>query len=1261
MNEITETALTGSEIAIIGLSCRFPGAQDAATFWQNIVQKKASIRFFSDAEMLENGVDESTLQQHNYVKANGVLSGVEQFDAAFFDISPAEAELIDPQHRVFLEQAWLTLEDAGYAEQDPACAVGVFAGSGMNTYLLHHLYPNRQRLKATERYLWMLGNDKDFLTTRVSYKLNLRGPSINVQTACSTSLVAVHSACQSLLSGECDMALAGGVSIHLPQVAGYAYQDGMIFSPDGHCRAFAADAQGTVAASGVGVVLLKPLSEALADRDCVHAVIKGSAINNDGALKMGFTAPSVEGQAAVIAEAQAVAEVPAESIRYIEAHGTGTVLGDPIEIQALTRAFRKTTEKRQFCALGSVKSNIGHTNNAAGIAGLIKTVFALKQGKLPPNLHGGASNPHIDFARSPFYLCETLTAWPTQAYPRRAGVSAFGVGGTNAHVVLEQAPQVPPSDPARGAQLLVLSAKTPAALAAASDHLVGYLREHPTVNVADVAYTLAVGRKAFAYRRMLVAEQAAEVIEQLPQAPILAAKASPMVMFLLPGQGTQTVNVGRALYQQEPVFREQVDACSAHLAATLGVSLAALLYPPADQLEAATAQLKTTAIAQPAVFVLAYAMAKMWAAYGIQPNALLGHSLGEYVAACLAGVFTWQDGLDLVAARGRMMQALPGGAMLSVALSASEVQPLVGDALCLAAMNSPQQSVLAGTHSAITQQQAAFDAQGIRCQRLNVSHAFHSKGMQPMLQAFAERVRQVPLQAPTIPYISNVTGTWIRPDEATNPDYWAQHLRQTVRFSAGVQLALNTASVLLDIGPGNTLGRLAKQQGDTTNTCAIVSGLGHSAQTDSGLGGWLHALGQCWLSALPVQWSVLYASSVRQRLSLPTYAFATPRHWVDAQDQVAEHTAVTVAQSIVPVGQARPQMVTAYVAPRTPQEQAVAAQWQALLGIEQIGVHDDFFALGGDSLLALQLIASLRALDIHLPTQGLLSTPTIAAMVARAGVDTATMDLLVRLQTGDAQQRPLFLLHPVGGSVYFYRALAHALPSAQPVYAVQAQGLEGDAPVLHSIESMATRYLEVIRQQQPQGPYCLGGASFGGMLAFEMAQQLRLQGEAVALLAMLDSPGPKHLPAEFERDAQILAYVLEVGLGLPVPETFAALSLAQQVRFLLDQQAASGQRLLPDLSGTQATQLLAVFKSNSQAMAAYVAKPYAGRILFLRAEQASAYTVEHPEQAWLPFATQGLEVIATPGNHISMMLPPHVQAVAQHLALALQAADPKAG
>ncbi|MHC5857704.1 type I polyketide synthase [Nostoc sp.] len=894
MSTSAEFSRNGLEVAIIGMAGRFPGARNLDEFWQNLQNGVESIASFTDEELISSGIDSATLNHPQYVKSKAILEDVELFDASFFGFNPREAEIIDPQQRLFLECAWEALESAGYDSQKYKGLIGIYGGTSINSYLIN-LYSNQNLINSLDNQQLVFGNDKDFLTTRVSYKLELEGPSIDIQTACSTSLVAVHLACRSLLGGECDIALAGGVAISSSQKAGYLYQEGGILSPDGHCRAFDAKAQGTVFGSGVGIVVLKRLEDALADGDRIDAVIKGSAINNDGALKVSYTAPRIDTQAKVIKAAQTIAEVDPETITYIEAHGTGTSLGDPIEIAALTQAFHANTQKKSFCAIakrahcaiGSLKTNIGHLDTAAGVAGLIKTVLALKHKQIPPSLHFKQPNPQIDFDNSPFYVNTTLSEWKTNNTPRRAGVSSFGIGGTNAHVILEEAPSVEPSSPSRPWQLLLLSAKTDSALETATANLVTRFKQHPDLNLADVAYTLKVGRRAFDHRRMVVCQNfddAVKTLETLDPQRIFTHFQEPSnqkVVFMFPGQGSQYVNMGRELYETESVFRKHIDKCCEILKYHLGIDLCTILYPGEEHSQAAAEQLQQTHITQPALFVIEYALAQLWMAWGISPTAMIGHSIGEYVAACLAGVFSLEDALALVATRGRLMQQLPTGAMLSVLLSEEEIQPWLNEELTLAGINAPSLCVVSGCEEAIANLQNLLTQQGVESRRLHTSHAFHSQIMDSILEPFTKQVEKVNLNPPEIPFISNLTGTWITNNEATNPSYWARHLRYTVLFSTGIaELIKESEQILLEVGPGQTLNTFVKQQ---TNQSIVLNSMRHPKEQKSDVAFLLNTLGRLWLAGVQVDWDGFYVTEQRHRMPLPTYPFERQRYWIESQ------------------------------------------------------------------------------------------------------------------------------------------------------------------------------------------------------------------------------------------------------------------------------------------------------------------------------------------------------------------------------------------
>ncbi|TFI50726.1 SDR family NAD(P)-dependent oxidoreductase [Mastigocladus laminosus UU774] len=875
---------TGLEIAVIGLTGCFPKAKNIDIFWKNLQNGVESIHFFTDRELRNLGVDYLLLENPSYVKAQGVVEGIDLFDASFFGISPREAEVMEPSMRYFLEQAWTALEDAGYSCEAYNKPIGVYAGANFSNYLFN-IYSNKDIIASVGDKQIEKGVSPAYFTTFASYKLNLTGPSYTVQTTCSSSLIAVHLACQSLLSGECDIALAGGVSIS--EAVGYLYQEGGIESPDGHCRAFDAKARGTVRGRGLGIVVLKRLEEAIADRDYIHAVIKGSAINNDGSDKVSYTAPSVNGQARVIRDAQDIAGVEPDTISYIEAHGTGTALGDPIEIAALTQAFRtKTTQKKGFCAIGSVKTNIGHLDEAAGVAGLIKTVLALKHKQIPPSLNFEEPSPQIDFANSPFYVNNKLSEWKTNGTPRRAGVSSFGFGGTNAHVILEEVVETRDlaSLQSRSWQLLLLSTKTSTALSTATENLANYLQQHPDLNLADVAHTLQVGRWTLNHRRMVVCQTQEDAINALrdPQRTFTHYQepCNRPIVFMFSGQGSQYVNMGRELYESETVFREQLDYCCELLKPHLELDLRTVLYPSEEKALTATQKLQQTAITQPALFAIEYALTKLWIAWGVRPENMIGHSIGEYVAATLAGVFSLEDALAIVATRGKLMEQLPGGAMLSIGLPEKEVQQLLEPEVFLAASNAPSSCVVSGSTEAIDQLQQELQQIGVSCRRLHTSHAFHSQMMSPIIKTFVQFLQKVKLNPPKIPFISNVSGTWITTVEATDPNYWGKHLRQPVRFCEGItELAKTPETLFLEVGPGRTLSTFVKQHQKEEST--VLTSLRHPQQQESDVAFLLNSLGKLWLVGMKVDWSGFYANERRHRIPLPTYPFERQRYWIE--------------------------------------------------------------------------------------------------------------------------------------------------------------------------------------------------------------------------------------------------------------------------------------------------------------------------------------------------------------------------------------------
>ncbi len=879
-------------LAIIGMAGRFPKARNLTEFWQNLESGVECISYFEgDAATVDVGANHG-----HHVGAGGVLDDVELFDAQFFGFSARDAEGTDPQQRIFLECAWEGLEDAGYVPEQYPGLIGVFAGAALSSYMAD-IYADPNVYSRYDDMQIGIGNDKDHLTTQLSYKLNLRGPSVTVQTACSTSLVAVCFACQSLLNYECDIALAGGVAAHLGTEEGYFYQPGGILSPDGRCRPFDASANGTVGGNGVGIVVLKRLSEAIRDRDHIRAVIRGFALNNDGSRKVGYTAPSVSGQSEVISMAHALAGIDPAGITYIETHGTGTALGDPIEIAALQEVFGKRSTRDPSCALGSVKGNIGHLDTAAGVAGLIKAVLALEHGLIPPSLNFTRLNPAIDLTNSPFYVNAELREWLAEGETRRAGVSSFGIGGTNAHVVLEEAPSRPPTPAATTAdikpyEVLTLSARSSASLESATDNLVRHLEADKPEHLADVAYTLRVGRKAFPHRRALVwrtddVSGAIAALRQRDARELLTGKATQRpVHFMFPGQGAQRVGMGSQLYIAEPRFREEIDRCSELLRRHLHVDLRAVLYPSEAEEQRAETMLRHTRFAQPALFAVEYALARVLMDWGVEPSGMIGHSIGEYVAACLAGVFPLDVALALVAVRGELMESMPTGSMLAVPLPESALDRYVDRGLSIAAVNAPSACVLSGPDEVVDEVESDLRAAGATGVRLRVSHAFHSQMMDPAARQLVEYMRGLPLESPQMAYVSNLTGSWVTPELVTDPEYWGRHLRRPVRFADGLAgLEGGTSCAFLEVGPGTALSGLVRQQTQFGQHLSLAC-LGPPESGDHDSAGLLRSLAKVWIAGVEGNAAGFYAHEDRRRVALPTYPFEHQRYVVEVPDTV---------------------------------------------------------------------------------------------------------------------------------------------------------------------------------------------------------------------------------------------------------------------------------------------------------------------------------------------------------------------------------------
>ena len=1264
-------ALVGMKLAIVGMAGRFPGANTVDEFWDNIANKKESITFYSKEELKEAGVSETLLNNPRYVRAKSAISDVKGFDASFFGFSSREAQITDPQQRLFLECSWEALEDANFVPGNETGRTGVYAGVGINKYMMNNLSGHPELIQAVGDYPLMIGNDKDYLASRIAYKLNLDGPAVVVQTACSTSLVAVHTACQALLNQECDTALAGGVSLGRLEKSGYLYQPGMIMSPDGHCRAFDADAEGTVQGQGAGVVVIKRLDDALVNNDHIYAVIKGTAINNDGSNKPGYTSPAVEGQAKVVLSAIASADMSPDDISYIETHGTGTPMGDPIEIEGLSEAFRTEALRRDPCAIGSVKTNIGHLDAASGVVGLIKVAKAIEQKKLPPTLHYQKNNPKINFEKTPFYVNTELKDWVAEGI-RYAGVSSFGIGGTNAHVVLRESPNQSPSEKSRTWRLVVLSAKTPSALEAVTQRLLHYLKTTENVNFSNVCYSLQVGRKRFDHRRYLVCRNEDEAIAELEKprhkdVVTTAYKETPRkIVFMFSGQGSQYLNMASQLYKGEVGFRNEVKRCR-----TILKERFVYLYENLDDLDlsAKTDLLHQTYITQPSLFILEYSLAKTLMSWGIEPDIMIGHSVGEYVAACLAGVFSLEQALELVAIRGKLIQNLPEGDMLSVQLPEAEARQYLSDNISLAAINGDSRCVYSGDSKAIIELQHTLNEDGVQNRLLHTSHAFHSYMMEPALERFKSSVGRRNPQKPNIPFISSVTGKYITDEQATSADYWAQHLRKEVRFNDGLHTLLDREGafgsyaeqrfILLEVGPSKVLTTLAKQHAKKQSEDLVIATMRHAFEEISDTRQLLKAMGRLWANNVDIDWEEFHSARQRYRVPLPTYPFERKPYWVEPRPLLPfdeRESTLLLTDDIVDKESDQDIPVDG---PRDEVEEKVAAAWMFCLGGDAIGIYDDFFDLGGDSLIAVTLVDRLSGLfDAPIASHVLIQKSTVAElsdhikeislhpdMAGDSAVD-GHASPLVLIQQGSPEKKPLFMVHPIGGEVYFYRDLGLHLGADQPLYAFQAPGLAGNVTPLNKVKDIAKLYIDELRLTDAKPPYLLGGSSFGGLIAYEMAQQLNTDGETVALIVMIDTPAPQDMPRHLKDSAAILQYLMQDKMELDLEE-LRRFEEKGQIDYILEKAIHEDKRsALPPHLGVP---LFATWIAHQEATYSYDPLPYDGDVLFYRHTEAMPNFPSAPHKTWQPLVSGKFIVHRVQGNHITMNYPPHVSDLAADL------------
>lgn len=1011
------------QYAIVGMSARMPGAKDLNEFWDNLVEGRESIKFFTQEE-LDPTLDPAETSDPNYVAARGIIDHADHFDARFFRTQPKYAELTDPQQRILLELSWTALEDAGIIPNKTEETIGIWAGTYTTSYFFKNVLSNRDLISQIGEFQAGIYNEKDYIATRVAHALNFTGPAINVNTACSTSLVALIEACKSLEDGHCDVALAGGASVTFPQNSGHLHQTGSIFSPDGHCRPFDAQSAGTLFSDGAGIVVVKRLEDAIANGDRVYAVVKGFGINNDGAEKASFSAPSINGQAGAVAMAQSMAQVDAESIGYIEAHGTATPIGDPIEVSALKTVFEAQTEKKQFCAIGSVKSNIGHTVAAAGVAGLIKVAMSLHHEKIPATLHYSEPNPQINFEESPFYVCDSLQPWDRSESPRRGGVSSFGVGGTNAHILLEEAPLTEKSNVASVEELpihvLPISAKTEEALESNVQNVADFCLGSDNPPLTNIAHTLQQGRDEFVWRAAVVAQsksEAGEILRDKKPLRFIKRKASTTnrdIVFMFPGQGSQYVRMGQNLYQHSSVFRESLDHCCELLLPLLGRDLRDVLFPESQDVTASEEILRNTRFTQPALFALGYSLAKVWMAWGVKPTALMGHSIGEFAAACVAGVFSLEDGLKMIAERGRAMEALPGGSMMSVRLPGADVEPMLWGEMAIGSYNGPKLCVVAGPNDQVAQLQKQLDDQGVVCKHLHTSHAFHSPMMNEIVDPFEEFVSQFQLSRPEIPILSTVTADWMTDEQATDARYWADHLRMPVRFSEAVTRMWckeqgDPTRILIELGPRKTLATLSKQHAEDPKNQISIPALSDNAEANAEWQQMLWAVAQVWLAGAEIQWGALTGNGNEkpgQTISLPTYAFQRKRFFIEPpaaniaeQKEVCENTQFDSNSSSNSTSQTPTQEVSSLAAdPKQSKSLSERKNMSRIPNLVQVivDVFEDtsgcdlteydgdttFFEMGLDSLVLTQTATALKKeteFDVTF-RQMLESTPTVNSL-----------------------------------------------------------------------------------------------------------------------------------------------------------------------------------------------------------------------------------------------------------------------------------------
>ena len=1226
-----------SGVAIVGISLKLPGADTVEQYWSNLVNRVDSVTTFSP-DQLDLSVPTHIRELENYIPCRGVIENADKFDAAFFGLSPLEAQVMDPQHRIFLQLSWSALEDAGCLPESFDGLIGVYAGASTNMYFYHHVSPRPDIMRRIGDYPAIMLSEKDYLATRVSYCLNLRGPSVAINTACSTSLVAVSEAYQHLMTYQCDAAIAGGVCVYAPQKTGYLWQEGTNFSKTGRVRPFDHKADGMVGGNGAGAVVLKRLDDAIENRDRIYAVIRGAAVNNDGSQKIGFSAPSIRGQTEVVSFAQAEAEVTPESIGYIETHGTATRIGDQIETEALRSLFRDCDENS--VVLGGVKSNLGHLDAAAGVAGLIKAALSLSHKQIPPTVHFETFNPDLQMENSPFWVNTETIPFEGKEGPRRAGVTALGLGGTNAHVILEEAP---PSEVKERIQkrsrVFALSAKSNDSLVRAHEKLADYLANHPDENLDDVGYTLADRRTAFPIRSAVVSTDTDETIRRLRQTAASIKKLKKpksterTTVFVFPGQGVQYAGMGADLYRKEPVFKEIVDYCADHLKPILGMDIRDVIFCIGEGEDDANETLRQTVTTQPAIFVIEYALARLWEHYGVKPDAMIGHSIGQYAAACLSGVFGLDDCLLLVAERGRVIQEMAPGVMLSVPMSAEALEERIRGRASVASVNAPELCVASGEQEIIEQIEKELREAGIGTKILRTSHAFHSDMMTKATAEFEVIAGKVAMKTPSIPIVCTSTGTWITDEQATSPKHWADQIRRAVLFSPGIEtLMADSKRVFIEVGPRNTMTTLTRRHFSDQDTHIAIPSMGKPEDSECDAFGM--AIGLLMRNGGNIDIQGQFDSEEHRLVSLPSYSFLPKSHWIPAarSDFQGENPLLEAESNFEISKETDAKGDASSESSFTPVQLFLVRLWEDLLGASDIGLDDDFFDLGGHSLIGIQLLDRINTrYHIKLLLSDILRHSTLQAMAsfieentaAETDNDTTTMEEkwtpLVPLSI-KGKHSPLYCVAGIGGHCMELKQLGDELEDI-PFYGLETRGVvEGHQPH-ETIEAQATEHIEAIRAVQPKGPYYLSGYSIGGVVAFEMAKQLVSQGEEIAWLGLIDTGSPI-LPRRSRLDFRRV----QLKRFLKDPSAYVQNALARRQR---DRTRQPGERYAH------------IYITMSKARNAYNPKPYNGDLALFRTRKSEyiddfQWTISETN-GWRPLVGGELDVVPVLGRHLTVV------------------------